>query len=66
MAQTSAAPTEVERIAHYRELAVQFREWADSESNEKARVGLTGLARQYERLATELTARIDAVLAKRG
>jgi len=71
MARASAAPTEVERIAHYRDLAVQFQEWADqewadSESDEKAQVGLLGLARQYERLATELTARIDAVLAKRG
>ena len=66
MARASAAPTEVERIAHYRDLAVQFQEWADSESDEKARVGLLGPARQYERLATELTARIDAVLAKRG
>jgi len=66
MAQTSAAPTAVERIARYRELAVQFRGWAESESNERARVGLIELARQYERLASELTARIDAVLAKRG
>jgi hypothetical protein len=26
--------TEVERIAHYRELAAQFREWAKTEINE--------------------------------
>ena len=54
MAQASAAPTEVERIAHYRDLAVQFQEWADSESDEKARVGLLGLARQYERFGDRI------------
>ena len=32
--------TETERIAHYRELAAQFREWAKTEINEEARVGL--------------------------
>ena len=65
MAQTARILTEIERIAHYRELAAQFREWAKSEPNEEARTSLLDMARQYERLATELTARIDAVLAKR-
>ena len=65
MAHTSAAPTEVERVAHYRELAVQFREWAKRETNRATHASLPDLAGQYERLATELTARIDAALAKR-
>jgi hypothetical protein len=43
--------TEVERIAHYRELAAQFREWAEDESNQEARLGLLDMARQYDRLA---------------
>jgi hypothetical protein len=43
--------TETERLAHYRELAAQFREWAKTETNEEARAGLLDMARQYERLA---------------
>ena len=46
----------MERIAHYRELAAQFRQWAESETVSEARVGLLDMARQYERLATELQA----------
>ena len=42
-----------ERIAHYRELAVQYRKWAESETNEAARAGLLDMARQYDRLAGE-------------
>jgi hypothetical protein len=49
--------TETERIAHYRRLAVQFLEWAKTETNEEAQAGLLDMARQYERLASDLTAR---------
>jgi hypothetical protein len=49
--------TETERIAHYRRLAVQFLEWAKTETNEEAQAGLLDMARQYERLATDLAAR---------
>ena len=52
--------TEAERIAHYRKLAAQFREWAKTETNEEARAGLLDMARQYERLAIELAARKDS------
>ena len=44
----------IERIAHYRELAAQFRHWAESETVPEARDGLLDMARQYERLALEL------------
>jgi hypothetical protein len=57
MAQVSGGMSETERLAHYRELAVQFREWAQSETNEEARAGLLDMARPYARLATELAAR---------
>jgi hypothetical protein len=57
--------TETERLAHYRELAAQFREWAKTETNEEARAGLLDMARQYERLATALTSRSTAPVAKR-
>lgn len=58
--------TDVERCAHYRQLAVQFREWATSEPNPEARDGLIDMALQYDRLVVELTAKIDqAVRAKR-
>jgi len=43
--------TETERLAHYRELAAQFREWAKTEINEEARNGLLDMARQYDQLA---------------
>ena len=46
----------MERIAHYRELAAQFRQWAESEKVPEARDGLLDMARQYERLAIELQA----------
>ena len=46
----------IERIAHYRELAAQFRQWAESETVPEARDGLLDMARQYERLAIELQA----------
>ena len=46
--------TEAERLAHYRKLAAQFREWARTETNEEARVGLLDMARQYDRLASDI------------
>jgi hypothetical protein len=46
----------MERIAHYRELAAQFRQWAENETVSEARDGLLDMARQYERSATELQA----------
>ena len=52
----------MERIAHYRELAAQFRHWAESETVPEARDGLLDMARQYERLAIELQA--SAAMAK--
>src|ERR1051325_6605092 len=36
--------TDVERCAHYRELAIQFRDWAAGEPNPGARDGLIGMA----------------------
>jgi crotonobetainyl-CoA:carnitine CoA-transferase CaiB-like acyl-CoA transferase len=46
MAQAASFMTETERVAHYRELAAQFREWAKTETNEEARAGLLDMARQ--------------------
>lgn len=53
MAQTARILTEIERIAHYRELADQFREWAETEANEETRAGLLGVAREYDQLANQ-------------
>jgi hypothetical protein len=50
--------TDSERLAHYSELAAQFREWAEGETNEEARQGLLDMARQYDRLVAELKVRI--------
>jgi hypothetical protein len=47
-------PTEAQRIAYYRDLAVQFRGWAEDENNQEARDRLLEVARQYDRLATAL------------
>ena len=60
------AMTEAERLAHYSQLAAQFREWADSETNAEARDRLLDMAVRYDRLASEVKARIDAILAQRG
>ena len=49
--------TDVERMAHYREQAAQFRQWAEEETVPEARDGLLDMARQYERLASEIEAR---------
>jgi len=46
----------MQRIAHYRELAAQFRQWAETETVPEARDGLLDMARQYEGLALELQA----------
>ena len=53
MAQTAPILTEVERIARYREMAGQFRKWAESETNGEARAGLLEVAQQYDRLASQ-------------
>ena len=52
--------TDSERLAHYSELAAQFREWAEGETNEEARQGLLDMARQYERLVEDLKGRLGA------
>ena len=53
---SGAAGINVKRIAHYRQQAGQFRRWAEEETPE-ARDGLLDMAKQYERLASELEAR---------
>ena len=53
MAQSDPILTKVERIVHYRDLAVQFRQWAETETNHEARAGLLDMAWQYERLASQ-------------
>ena len=40
--------TDAERLAHYRELAAQFLEWAKTETNEEARSGLLDMARDFQ------------------
>ena len=56
-ASSAAGTTNVERIAHYREQAAQFRQWAEDEIVPEARDGLLDMARQYERLASEIEAK---------
>ena len=46
-------PTEVQRRAYYRDLAAQFRGWAEDETNQEAHDRLLEMARQYERLASQ-------------
>ena len=53
LAQTAPIPTEVQRIAYYRDLAVQFRGWAEDETNKEARDRFLEMAQQYERLASQ-------------
>jgi hypothetical protein len=43
----------------------QLKDWAKSQPNEEAGDGLVNMARQFERLASALTAKTDAALAKR-
>ena len=45
--------TEVQRRAYYRDLAAQFRGWAEDETNQEARDRLLEMAGQYERLANQ-------------
>jgi len=45
-------------MMHYREQAAQFRQWAADETVPEARDGLLDMARQYERLATEIEKRV--------
>ena len=54
---SSAAGTDLERMAHYWQQAAQFREWAEEETLPEARDGLLDMAMQYEGLASELEAR---------
>jgi len=58
LASSDAGGTEVERMAHYREQAAQFRQWAEAETAAEAR--LLDMAKQYDRLAREIKARIVA------
>ena len=46
-------PTEVQRRAYYRDLAAQFRAWAEDETDQEARNQLLERAHQYERLANQ-------------
>ena len=57
LASASTGKTELERMAHYREQAAQFRRWAENETVPEARDGMLDMARQYERLASEIEAR---------
>ena len=57
IASPGAGSTDFERIAHYREQAAQFRQWAEEETVPEARDGMLDMARQYERLASEIEAK---------
>jgi hypothetical protein len=57
IAPSGTRSTELERIVHYREQAAQFWQWAEEETMPEARDGLLDMARQYERLASELEAK---------
>jgi hypothetical protein len=57
LASAGTGGTELERVMHYREQAAQFRGRAADETTKELRDGLFDLARQYERLASELEAR---------
>jgi hypothetical protein len=56
-ASAATRSAELERIAHYREQAAQYRQWAADETVAEARDGLLDMARQYDRLAGELEAK---------
>ena len=58
LASPGTAKTEIERAVHYRKQAAQFRQWAADETVPEARDGLLDMARQYERLATEIEKRV--------
>jgi hypothetical protein len=63
LASPGTGGTDIERVAHYREQAAQFRQWADEETVPEARDRLLDMARQYERLAIELEAARSLTLA---
>jgi catalase (peroxidase I) len=65
-ASADTGKTTVERLAHYREQAAQFRQWATEETGPEARHGLLDMARQYERLARELEVRIGGARQSAG
>ena len=54
LASGGSAKTDLERTLHYREQATQFRQWAADETGPEARVGFLDMARQYERLPSEI------------
>ena len=62
MAQVALILSEVQRIAYYRDLAAQFRGWAEDETNQEARGRLFEMARQYERLAGQAAPKISGVM----
>ena len=57
LASAVSGKTDLERMLHYREHAAQFRQCAEGETVPEARAGLLDMARQYERLASELEAK---------
>jgi hypothetical protein len=57
LASPGMSSTELERVAHYREQAAQFRQWGEKEAIPRLRDGLLDMARQYERLASEIEAK---------
>jgi hypothetical protein len=57
LASAGSGKTDLERMLHYREQAAQFRQWAEGETVPEARAGLLDMARQYERLASEIEAK---------
>ena len=57
LASAGTDSAELGRATHYREQAAQFRQWAAEEAVPEARDGLLDMARQYERLASELEAK---------
>jgi hypothetical protein len=57
LASTGTGSTDIKRLLHYREQAAQFWQWAEEETVAEARSGLLDMARQYERLASEIEAR---------
>jgi hypothetical protein len=57
LASPGMSSTELERVAHYREQAAQFRQWGEKEAIPQLRDGLLDMARQYERLASEIEAK---------
>ena len=57
IASPGAGSIDFERMAHYREQAPQFRDWAEEDTVPEARDWLLDMGRQYERLASEIEAK---------